>query len=108
MKVAVLQQRQDWEPSQIKDLKLIIPEDYIFMPSNNIFITLGIQDNYLEKTMLIWSRLPPGSYITSSNIIVTALKTDQQCQKQLGWKSLLVCMHVSKFKAIFIQSIQAF
>ena len=26
IKVAVLQERQDWEASQIKDLKLIIPE----------------------------------------------------------------------------------
>ena len=51
----VLQQRQDWEPPQIKDLKLVIPEDYTFMASNAIFITLGIPDNYLEKTTLIRS-----------------------------------------------------
>ena len=44
----VLQQRQDWEPPQIKDLKLVIPEDYTFMASNNIFIVLGIKDKYLE------------------------------------------------------------
>ena len=30
-KVAIIQQRQDWEPPQIKDLKLVIPEDYIFL-----------------------------------------------------------------------------
>ena len=28
----MLQQGQGWKPPQIKDLKLIIPEDYTFMP----------------------------------------------------------------------------
>ena len=58
IKVAILQERQDWEPPQIKDLKLVIPEDYTFMASNAIFITLGIPDNYLEKTTLIRSTFP--------------------------------------------------
>ena len=63
-KITVLmrRQRKDWEPPQIKDLKLVIPEDYTFMVSNNIFIALGILDDYLEKTTLIRSTLPPGSY----------------------------------------------
>ena len=61
IKVAILQQRQDLEPSQSKELRLSIPEDYIFMADNHVFITLGIQDNYLEKTTLIRSTLPPGS-----------------------------------------------
>ena len=30
-----------------------------------LIYALGIQDNYLEKTMLIRSTLPPGSYKTS-------------------------------------------
>ena len=51
IKVAILQ--QDGEQPQIKDLKLVIPEGYTFIASNNIFITLGIQDKYLEKTTLI-------------------------------------------------------
>ena len=51
IKVAILQ--QDGEQLQIKDLKLVIPEGYTFIASNNIFITLGIQDKYLEKTTLI-------------------------------------------------------
>ena len=46
-KVAILQQRQDWEPPQIKDLKLVIPEHYTFMADNTIFIALGIPDNYV-------------------------------------------------------------
>ena len=60
-KVAIIQQRQDWEPPQIKDLKLVIPEHYTFMASNTIFIALGIPDNYLENTTLIRLTLPPGS-----------------------------------------------
>ena len=58
IKEAVLQKRQDWEPPQIKDLKLVIPEDFTFMAENTISIALGIPDNYLEKTTLIRSTLP--------------------------------------------------
>ena len=65
IKVAILQQRQDWEPPQIKDPRLVIPEDYTFIAPNIIFISLGIQDNYLEKNMLIRSAFVPGSYKTS-------------------------------------------
>ena len=65
IRVAILQQRQDWEPPQIKDLRLVIPKDYTFMASSTIFIALGIPNNYLEKTTLIRSTLPPGSYKTS-------------------------------------------
>ena len=65
IKAAVLQERQDWVPPQIKDLKLVIPEHYTFMASNIFFIALGIADKHLEKTTLIKSTLPPGSYKTS-------------------------------------------
>ena len=65
MNIAILQQRQDWEPPQVKDLRLVIPENYTFMAPNTIFIALGIQDKYLKKTTLIRSTLPPGSYKTS-------------------------------------------
>ena len=65
IKVAVLQQRQDWVPPQIKDLTLVIPEHYTFMASNIFFIALGIADKHLEKTTLIKSTLPPGSHKTS-------------------------------------------
>ena len=42
IKVTILQQRQDWEPSQIKDLKLVIPKHGTFMANNTIVIMLGI------------------------------------------------------------------
>ena len=77
IKEFVIQQRQDWKPPQIKDLKLVIPKDYTFFSDNTIFIALGIPDKYPKKTALIRSTLPPGSYKTSltkhPKIIVTAL-----------------------------------
>ena len=63
--VAISQQTQNWEPAQIKDLKLVIPEHYTFMATNTIFIVLGITNNYLEMTTLIRSTLAPVSYKTS-------------------------------------------
>ena len=40
IRAAILQQRQDWEPPQIKNLELVIPEHYTFMADNTIFIAL--------------------------------------------------------------------
>ena len=109
IKVAILQERQDWEPPQIKDLKLVIPEDYTFMASNNIFIALGIQDKYLEKTTLIRSTLPPGSYKTSLDTSPPPISLSLHCKQINKVKneldgqpsSLLVSMHVSNYKATF-------
>ena len=78
IKVAILQQRQDWEPPQIRDLKLAIPEDYTFIASN---IALGIQDNYLEKTTLIRSRLFPGSYKTSLETSPPPISLSLHCKQ---------------------------
>ena len=65
IKISVLQQRQGWEPPQIKDLNLVILKDYLFMADNTIFYALVIQDKWLEKTTLVSSTLIPGSYKTS-------------------------------------------
>ena len=109
IKVAILQQRQDWEPPQIEDLKLVIPEDYTFMASNTIFIALGIQDNYLEKTALIRSTLAPGSYKTSLDTSSPPKSLSLHCKQINKVKneldgqpsSLLASMHVSNYKATF-------
>ena len=61
IKAAVLLERQDWEPPQIKDLKLVIQETYTFMTANTIFFALGILDKHLEKTTLIKSTVPASS-----------------------------------------------
>ena len=48
-----------WEPFLIKNLKLVIPEHYMFMASKNFFIALGILGNYLEKNASYKLTLPP-------------------------------------------------
>ena len=109
IKAAILQQRQDWEPPQIKNLKLVIPADYTFIASNNFFIALGIQDNYLEKTTLIKSRLFPGSYKTSLDIspppisLSLQLKQINKVKVELDGQtsSWLTLMHFSNYKATF-------
>ena len=90
IKVAILQQRQDWEPPQIKDLRLVIPEDYTFMASSTIFIVLGIQDNYLKKTMIIRSTLPPGSYKTSLDTSPPPKSLSLHCKQinKVGWATI--------------------
>ena len=83
IKVAILQQRQDWEPPQIKDLQLAIPEDYTFIAFNNFSIAFGILNNYFEKTTLIRSRLFPGSYKTSLDTSPPPISLPQQLVLQL-------------------------
>ena len=109
IKVAIFQQRQDWEPPQIKDLRLVIPEDYTFIASNNIFTALGIPDNYLEKTTVIRSTLPPGLYKTSLDTSPPPISLSLHCKQINKVKNeldgqpsiLLVSMHVSNYKATF-------
>ena len=103
IKMAILQ------PPQIKDLKLIVPKHYTFMASNTIFIALGILNNYLEKTMLIRSTLPPGSYKTSLDTLLPPKLLSLHCyqinkiKNELDGQpsSLLARMHVSNYKATF-------
>ena len=109
IKEAVLQQRQEWEPPKIKDLKLVIPEHYVFMAVNTIFIALGTPDNYLEKATLIRSTLRPGSYKTSLDTSPPPKLLSLHCKqiakirnKLDGQPSrLLPSMHVSNYKATF-------
>ena len=93
----------------MKNLKLVIPEDYTFIASNNFFIALGIQDNYLEKTTLIKSRLFPGSYKTSLDIspppisLSLHFKQINKVKVELDGQpsSLLTLMHFSNYTATF-------
>ena len=105
IKVAILQQRQDWEPPQIKDLRLVIPKGYTFIADNTIFYTLGTQDNYIEKTTLVRSTWSNGSYKTSldtsppSKILSLHCKQIKKVKNELDGEpsSLLASMHVSNF-----------
>ena len=109
IKVAISQKRQDWEPPQIKYLKLAIPEHWTFMASNTIFITLGIPNKYLEKTILIRLTLPPESYKTFFDTSLPPKSLSLHCKQINKVKneldeqpsSLLACMHVSNYKATF-------
>ena len=103
IKMAILQ------PPQSKDLKLIVPKHFTFMASNTIFIALGIPNNYLEKTMLIRSTLPTGSYKTSLDTLLPPKLLSLHCNQINKIKnelddqpsSLLARMHVSNYKATF-------
>ena len=109
IKVTILQQRQDWEPPQIKNLKLVITEHDTFMSSSTIFMALGILDKHLEKTRLIRSTLPPSSYKTSLDTSPPPRSLSLHCEQINKVKneldgqpsSLLTHMQVSNYNATF-------
>ena len=109
IRTAVLQERQDWVPLQIKDLELIIPKYYKFMASNIFFTVLGILDKHLEKATLIKSTLPSGSYKTSIDTLPPPKSLSQHCKQINKVKneldgqpsSLLASMHISNHKTTF-------
>ena len=109
IKVAVLQGGQDWEPPQIKDLKLVIPEHYTFMTSNTIFIVLDILEKHLKKTTLIKSTLLAGSHKTSLDtlsppkLLLLHYKQTNKVKNKLNGhpSSLIACMHVFNYEAVF-------
>ena len=88
---------------------MVIPEHYTFITSNTIIIALGIPNNYLEKTTLIRSTLPPGSYKTALDTSPPPKSLSLHCKQINKVKneldgqpsSLLTCMHVSNYKATF-------
>ena len=114
IKVAILQKRQDWEPPKIKDLRLVIPEDYTFMASNTIFIALVIQDNYLEKAMRESGQFYPLAH-TKHLLIHNLLQYHCHCTASKSTKSKPSCMDNYQVcwpsciflivKQLFIQSI---
>ena len=109
IKIAVLQERQDWIPPQIKDLKLVIPEPYIFIAFSILFIALGVLEKHFGKTAQIKSTLPPGSYKTSLDTSPPPILLSLHCKKinkvqnELDGQpfSLIALMHVSNYRATF-------
>ena len=77
------------------------------MASNIFFIMLGISDKHLEKTMLIRSTLPPGSYKTSLDtspppkILSLHCRQINKAKNELDGQplSLLASMHFSNYNA---------
>ena len=94
IKIAILQQRQDWEPPQIKDLKLVTPEDYLLMVDNPFFLCTWHTKqlpwkgytNQIKATSWLIKNIP--WYITSSKNFVTTLQANQQGQKWVGWAAI--------------------
>ena len=109
IKVAILQKRQDWEPPQIKDLRLVIPEHYKFTASNTIFTALGILDNYLEETTPIRATLAPGSHktfldtSTPPKLLLLHCKEINKVKNELDGQpsTLLACIHASSYRENF-------
>ena len=93
----------------MKNLKLVIPKEYLFMADNIIFYALGIQDNYLEKTTLIRSTLPSSSYKTSLDtspppkILSLHCKLVNKTKNELDGQpsSLLFSTHVLNYATSF-------
>ena len=108
--MAILQQKQEWEPPRIKNLKLVIPEDYTFLASNTIVTQLGIEDNYLDKTTIIRSIFTPGSYKTSLDTSTPPKPLPLHCNQIDKVKNeldgqpsgLLASMHISNYRATFL------
>ena len=81
------------------------------MASNIFFVALGIPDKHLEKTTLIKSTLPPGSYKTSLDTSPPPKSLSLHCKqikkvkKKLDGQlsSLLASMHVSRSYLFFLE-----
>ena len=81
----------------------------MFIADNAIFYALGIQDKYLEKTTLIRSTLPPGSYKTSLDTSPPPKILSLHCNRTNKFKnekegqpsSLLASTHVLNYAASF-------
>ena len=102
IKVAILQQRQDWKPPQIKDLSLVIPKDYTFIASNNIFYrTWHIKLSH-TKHLLIRQLLQYHCHCTANKSAKS--KTSWMDNHQICWPA---CMFLI-IKQVFPQSIQSF
>ena len=99
IKVTILQQRQDWEPPQIKNLSLSITEDYIFIASNNIFyLTWHIKLSH-TKHLLIHHLLQYHCHCTANKS--TKSKTSWMDNHQVCCPA---CMFLI-IKQLFLQSI---
>ena len=110
IKAAVLQQKQNWNTPHIKNLKLVLPENYAFTAGNNFFIALGMLEKILNninrkyllafsgscKTQLVTSPLPKLLSLHCKQINKVKNESDDQPS------SLLASVHVSNYKAFSI------
>ena len=64
IRAAVLQQKQNWNAPHIKNLKLVVPENYPFIADNNLFTALGMPEKILKNINIKYSLVFSGSYKT--------------------------------------------
>ena len=89
IKVEILQQRQDWEPPQIEDLRLVIPKDWQYYFYRACYTGQISWKDYANQVNFVpWLIQNISWYITSFNIIVAVLQTNQQSQKRVGWTAI--------------------
>ena len=64
IKAAVLQQKQNWNAPHIKNVLLVVPENYAFTADNNFFIALGMTEKIRKNINIKYSLAFSGSYKT--------------------------------------------
>ena len=109
IKVAIVQQRQDWEPPQIKDLRLVIPEHYKFMASNTIFAAFVYPTTILKRLHQSGQPCPPGSHKTFLDTSTPPKLLSLHCKEINKVKNdldgqpstLLACIHASSYRENF-------
>ena len=114
IRAAFLQQKQNWNVPHIKNLKLVVPEDYAFIAHNNFFTEIGMPEKILKNINIKYSLLFSGSYKTqlvttppqnhyhSTVIKPIKLRTSQTVNHHICW---LVCKFMI-MRQPFPQSIQ--
>ena len=77
-KAAVLQQKQNWNAPQIKELRLVIPQNSAFIADNKFFAALDIPDKILKNinikySLVFWLIHNAARYNASPRIIIATL-----------------------------------
>ena len=108
-KAAVLQQKQNWNAAHIKNLKLVMPENYAFTANNNFFIVIGMSEKILKNINIKYSLAFSGSHkmqlVTTPPPKSLSLHCKQinKVKNELDRQplSLMACMQVSDYEATF-------
>ena len=113
IKAAVSQQKQNWNAPHIKNLKLVVPENYAFIADNNFFTALGIPEKILKNINIKYSLVFSGSYKTQLVTTPPPKSLSLHCNQINKVKneldgqpsSLLACVQVSDYEQPFPQCI---
>ena len=103
------EKKKNWNTPHIKNLKLVMPENYAFTADNNFFIVLGMPEKILKNINIKHSLVFSGSYktqfVTTSPPKSLSLHCNQinKIKNELDGQpsSLLACMQVSDYDGTF-------